>query len=99
MGSRDHFDCSVGHHSEVLQIVFSKRHSESVAIEVRLRQINYSLRTYRPESATTWEYLPPESSAQLDSGTCGTGQKTHLDCDQFDCTCGIVAMSSPLRSM
>ena len=38
----------------------------------------------------TWEYLPPEPSTQLDSGTGGIGQKACLACNQFDCACGIV---------
>ena len=42
------------------------------------------------EADATWEYLPAESPTQLNSGTCGTGQKACYDCNQFDCTCRIV---------
>ena len=53
----------------------------------------YSLRSVGPESLTTSEYLSPVLPNQPDSGDRGHGQKTHLDCHQFDYTCRIVVTS------
>ena len=39
------------------------------------------------------EYLPPDWPNQPDSGDRRRGQKSHLDCHQFDYTCGFVANS------
>ena len=54
---------------------------------------SYSLSTVRPESDTLPEYLQEALPNQTDSGNRRRGQKEHLDCRQFDYTCGFVAKS------
>ena len=54
---------------------------------------SYLLRTVSLESDTTLKYLSPDMPNQPDSGDRRRGQKEHLDCRQFDHTCGFVAKS------
>ena len=54
---------------------------------------SYLLRTVSLESDTTLKYLSPDMPNQPDSGDRRRGQKEHLDCRQFDYTCGFVAKS------
>ena len=61
--------------------------------KIRSATLRCYLRTDGPEGPTAQKYLPPGWSNQLDSGGRGHGRKTHLDCNQFDYTCGIHAAS------
>jgi hypothetical protein len=55
--------------------------------------VSVMLRTVRPESETTSQYLSPVLPNQPDSGDRGHGRNTHLVCHQYDYTCGIAAAS------